>query len=112
MTEKETFFKQFPNGCPSCGGPRRRMTFTSLVKKPRGFLASIPWLSMMGMAGGEHSHFAECEISHEAFVYQQHSNRWVNADKVRKSRRLKGKTTKGQGRAHDKKDEFDIGRVY
>jgi hypothetical protein len=112
MDPKESFFSQFPKGCPGCGGPKRHITFTSLVKRPKGLLAVHPTLAMIGLAAGGSSHFAECEACHEAFVWQEEHRRWVNADEVRKGARRRVTTERDSVKRQRKDEQIDIGKLY
>ena len=106
MDPKKSFFSQFPKGCPSCGGPRRYITFNTLAKRARR-----PILSPGVMIVGGSSYFAECEACRDAFVWLEDTRRWVNANEVRKGSRHKA-TTEKDGEGDRKGEEIDIGKIY
>ena len=112
MTPKEAFYQQFPKGCPSCSGPKRYITFTDLVKRPKGLLNIHPALAGVGMATSESSHFAECEACHEAFVWLKDSETWVNANQVRKGGTKKARTGKSSDKDRGRDSVIDIGKLY
>ena len=103
MDSKDAFFQRFPKGCPSCGGLKRFITFTELEKP---ILAFNP-LWALASSKGKKGYFAECQACHEAWVWQDELETWINTREVRKGTKRKVVTET------DRRDkDLDIGKVY
>ncbi len=106
VNPKEAFSQRYPKGCPNCGGPKRFIVFTELVKRPKGIAAIHPIAAITAMAGREGAHFAECQACHESWVWQEASESWINTNEVLRGKKARGVT----GRRESEEDK--IGKIY
>jgi hypothetical protein len=97
----EIFFKQFPKGCPNCGAAKKWITFPE-IRVPRSLRKAAAISSGKAKKGDEGrgnsvlgsiskivtlhvddiKRFAECAMCHEAWVWQDEAERWINAGEV------------------------------
>lgn len=96
--------ESFPKSCPSCGRPRRFITFTELTHSAMMPFIWIPLVDDRFKKFGPL--FAECQACLESWVWVRETQRWINAREFQNragTRAMRGKNAEVRNR---------IGRVY
>jgi len=94
--------ESFPKRCPSCGRPRRFISFIKLSHSQELSFVFLPVVDRRFHRAGPL--FAECQACHESWVWVPDASEWIDSRQVQKGARRKATTSE--------EEDNRIGKVY